>query len=95
MALALRLMAMVALSIMFALVKWLANHGVNIVESLFYRQLMQLPVAFIALLMGPGLAALRTRRIGAHFTRHLPCARQPRKKWTLSWLPLRLRLVRG
>ena len=69
MALALRLMAMVALSIMFALVKWLANHGVNIVESLFYRQLMQLPVAFIALLMGPGLAALRTRRIGAHFTR--------------------------
>lgn len=69
MAMGLRLLAMIATAVMFALVKWLSEHGVNLVETLFYRQLLQLPVALIVLLMGPGLGVLRTRRIGAHFSR--------------------------
>lgn len=68
-ALMLRLFAMLALSMMFAGVKWLSEHGVHIVESLFYRQLFGLPVAFAGVLLGPGLGALKTRQLGGHISR--------------------------
>ena len=70
-AMALRLMAMLMLSIMFACVKWASDRGVHIVETLFYRQLFSLPVVMASLAIGPGFAALRTSRIGAHASRSL------------------------
>lgn len=70
-AMALRLLAMVIASVMFALVKWASEHGVHIVETLFYRQLFCLPVVLGGLALGPGFGALRTSRIGAHAGRSL------------------------
>lgn len=69
MAIGLRLLAMFAISIMFAAAKLLHGRGVNLVETLFYRQALALPMVFawIALTDGPG--AVRTRRIGAHASR--------------------------
>ncbi|MDF0544507.1 DMT family transporter [Sphingobium sp. H39-3-25] len=68
-AIGLRLLAMLSMSIMFAAVKMLNSWGVNLVESLFYRQAMALPLVFawIAFTDGPG--AVRTTRIGAHSSR--------------------------
>lgn len=60
---------MLMISITFAAVKWLSERGVNIIETMFYRQLLALPVAFVSLMLGPGLAALRTNRLGAHLRR--------------------------
>lgn len=68
---ALRLLAMLVLSLMFACVKWASEHGVHIVESLFYRQLFCLPVVLATLAIGPGFGALRTTRLGAHAGRSL------------------------
>jgi len=68
---ALRLLAMLMVSIMFACVKWASERGVHIVENLFYRQLFSLPVVLTSLALGPGFAALRTTRIGAHAGRSL------------------------
>jgi len=57
---------MLMISIMFTAVKWLGEHGVHLMEMLFFRQLFALPVAVGALMLGPGLTSLRTKRIGAH-----------------------------
>lgn len=54
---------------MFALVKLAAEHGITLVESLFYRQAFALVPVCIAVAMGPGFASLRTQRIGAHLSR--------------------------
>lgn len=70
-AMALRLMAMLTISIMFACVKWASERGVHIVESLFYRQLFSLPVVVASLALGPGFAVLRTAKIGAHAGRSM------------------------
>ena len=66
---ALRIGAGLALAIMFAGVKWAAQHGVEVVESLFYRQLGTALAALAFVATGPGLASLRTRRIGGHVVR--------------------------
>lgn len=68
-ALMLRLLAMMALSVNFACVKWASDRGAHIVETLFFRQLFSLPVALIALMIGPGLLSIRTRHIGMHASR--------------------------
>ncbi len=70
-ALGFRLAAMVMLAVMFASVKWLSGHGVHIVESLFYRQLLALPVPIVAMIMADGLSMTRTKRPGAHVSRTL------------------------
>lgn len=70
-ALILRLLAMMALSVNFACVKWASDRGVHVVETLFFRQLFSLPVAVVALLLGPGLMSLHTRHIGMHASRTL------------------------
>jgi len=70
-AMALRLLAMLVISLMFACIKWASEHGVHIVETLFYRQLFCLPVVLVSLAVGPGFGALRTSRLGAHATRSL------------------------
>ena len=66
---ALRLLTAVLLAAMFALVKLAATRGVNLVESLFYRQVGSALCAVGLVAAGPGFASLRTRRVGAHVGR--------------------------
>jgi drug/metabolite transporter (DMT)-like permease len=68
-AIGLRLTAMLFLTIMFALVKLADAHGVRLLESLFYRQALALPVVFSWICFTQGPAAVRTQRIGKHFSR--------------------------
>ncbi|MFM6852992.1 MAG: DMT family transporter [Sphingopyxis sp.] len=68
-AIVLRLMAVAALGAMFALVKLSAGRGVHIVESIFYRQALALPLVVIWIACGPGFASLRTDRLGDHLSR--------------------------
>ncbi|UUR09030.1 DMT family transporter [Sphingomonas glaciei] len=65
----LRLVTALLLAIMFAGVKLAGNRGVHVVESLFYRQIGSVVCATGLVLAGPGLASLRTRRVGAHIGR--------------------------
>ena len=66
---ALRLLTAVLLATMFALVKLAASRGVNLVESLFYRQIGSATCAVGLVAAGPGFASLRTKRVGAHVGR--------------------------
>ncbi|WP_081944690.1 DMT family transporter [Sphingopyxis sp. MWB1] len=67
---ALRLLAMIALALMFVLVKYIDAAGIHILESLFWRQALVLPFLLLWIFAsGAGLASLRTRRIGAHARR--------------------------
>ena len=66
---ALRLLTALLLAAMFALVKLAASRGVNVVESLFYRQCGSAVCATALVAIGPGFRSLRTRRVGAHLTR--------------------------
>lgn len=66
---ALRLIAMVVLAIMFSLVKMAGNHGVHVVESLFWRQLAGLPVVILWLWWSGDLRSIRTKHPGAHAVR--------------------------
>lgn len=65
----LRLIAMIVLAIMFSLVKMAGNHGVHVVESLFWRQLAGLPVVILWLWWTGDLNAIRTKHPGAHAIR--------------------------
>ncbi len=68
-AIAMRLVATLCLTIMFALAKLAQARGVNLIEILFFRQsIMILPVVAIAAL-GPGLASLKTARPWLHVRR--------------------------
>jgi drug/metabolite transporter (DMT)-like permease len=66
---ALRLLTALLLAIMFALVKLASTRGVNVVESLFYRQCGSALCAIGLVAAGPGFASLRTQRVGAHVGR--------------------------
>ncbi len=70
-AIALRLVAALALTLMFAIVKLVDVRGVSLVESLFYRQALAMPMVLGWIMAGPGWAALKTKRPGAHLTRTL------------------------
>lgn len=65
----LRLLAMLFLSIMFALGKLVADRGVLLVETMFYRQALALPLVFLWVAATDGPGAVATRRIGSHATR--------------------------
>jgi drug/metabolite transporter (DMT)-like permease len=65
----LRLVTALLLAIMFALVKLASSRGVNLVESLFYRQCGTALCAVGMVAAGPGFGSLRTRRVGAHVGR--------------------------
>jgi len=54
---------------MFALVKLVSTRGVNVVESLFYRQCGSTICATAFVAVGPGFASLRTKRVWAHVGR--------------------------
>ena len=64
-----RLMSAAVLALMFALVKLASLHDVHLVESLFYRQLLAVPLVLGWVAAGPGLSSLATRRLGMHATR--------------------------
>ncbi|MFL6786772.1 MAG: DMT family transporter [Sphingomicrobium sp.] len=66
---ALRLLTAFLLAIMFALVKLVSTRGVNVVESLFYRQCGSALCATGFVALGPGFASLRTQRAWAHVGR--------------------------
>lgn len=66
---ALRLLAMVSLSLMFVLVKLIDEAGIHILESLFWRQAVVIPIVFAWAVSHGGIASLRTQRIGAHARR--------------------------
>ena len=66
---ALRLLAMASLSGMYAVVKLIDAAGVHIVESLFWRQAVILPLLALWALTHDGLATFRTQRIGIHARR--------------------------
>jgi drug/metabolite transporter (DMT)-like permease len=66
---ALRLLTALLLAIMFALVKLASTRGVNVVESLFYRQCGSTLAAATFVAAGPGFASLRTHRVWAHVGR--------------------------
>lgn len=68
-AILIRAAAVAALGVMFALVKLVGARGVNIVETVFYRQLLALPLILGWVAMGPGFASLRTNKVGAHLSR--------------------------
>lgn len=67
--LALRLFAVLCLASMAALIKLAEARGASLVETLFYRQLCAIPVVVGWLAIGPGLASIRTDRMGAHVWR--------------------------
>jgi drug/metabolite transporter (DMT)-like permease len=62
----LRLLTALLLAVMFALVKLASTRGVNLVESLFYRQCGSALCAVGLVAAGPGFGSLRTRRVLAH-----------------------------
>ena len=66
---ALRLMTALLLAIMFALVKLASMRGVNVVESLFYRQCGSALCATTFVGLAPGFQSLRTKRVWAHVGR--------------------------
>ncbi|QDC36062.1 DMT family transporter [Sphingobium fuliginis] len=68
-AIGLRLVAVICLSVMFVTVRLADARGVHVVESLFYRQALALPVVFAWIAMTSGMGSIRTRRIGVHATR--------------------------
>lgn len=68
-AIGLRLAAGVMIAMTLALVKLLGEHDVNIVETVFYRQLFALPVACIWAMQTIGLRGLKTKRPWHHTTR--------------------------
>jgi drug/metabolite transporter (DMT)-like permease len=68
-AIAYRLGSVIAFCTMGALIKIAEARGARLGEMLFFRQLLALPVVVFAVMMGPGLASLRTQRMGAHALR--------------------------
>jgi drug/metabolite transporter (DMT)-like permease len=65
----LRLLTALLLAVMFGLVKLASTRGVNVVESLFYRQCGSALCATGLVAAGPGFDSLRTRRVWAHVGR--------------------------
>lgn len=65
----LRVSAMAVLGVMFALVKLAGEHGVNLVESLFWRQLAGLPAVILWLWSTGKLHEIKTRKPAAHAVR--------------------------
>lgn len=66
---ALRLLAMASLALMFVLVKIAAAAHVHLVESLFWRQVIVLPLLIGWAMRHGGVAMFRTQRPGTHARR--------------------------
>jgi len=70
-ALLIRLGAIGALSTMAALIKLAAEREIHLLEIMFWRQFITLPIALGWVMMTTGLGALATKRPGTHFVRGL------------------------
>lgn len=70
-ALVIRLGAIGALATMSALIKLASERGIHLLEIMFWRQFITLPIALGWVLATSGLGALATRRPGTHFVRGL------------------------
>lgn len=68
-AIGLRLLAMLCLATMFALVKVADARGVHLIETLFYRQALALPIVFGWICATQSATAVGTRRIKTHVSR--------------------------
>ncbi len=68
-AMGLRLTAVICLSVMFIAVRLADARGVHVVESLFYRQALAVPVVVASIAFTTGLSSVRTQRIGVHASR--------------------------
>jgi len=69
-ALLIRLGAVAALATMSALIKLAAENGIHLLEIMFWRQFITLPILIGWLMLTTGsLASLRTSRPGSHFLR--------------------------
>jgi drug/metabolite transporter (DMT)-like permease len=68
-AIALRLLAALALTVMFAIVKLVEARGVSLFESVFYRHALALPLVLGWIAAGPGFASVKTTRPWAHVWR--------------------------
>ncbi len=64
-----RLASVLAFATMGALIKLTEARGAHLAELLFFRQAGALPVVLAWVAVGPGLATLRTKRIGMHAVR--------------------------
>jgi drug/metabolite transporter (DMT)-like permease len=70
-ALLIRLGAIAALATMSALIKLAAERGIHLLEIMFWRQALTIPIALAWVLATSGLATLATHRPGTHFLRGL------------------------
>ena len=70
-ALLIRLGAIAALATMSALIKLAAGHGIHLLEIMFWRQAVSVPLLLAWVLPRGGLQTLATRRPGTHFLRAL------------------------
>lgn len=68
-AFALRLAAGLGMASMFLLAKLVGERGVSLPETMFWRQLVTLPMLLGWLWAGHGISRLRTRRLGSHMAR--------------------------
>jgi drug/metabolite transporter (DMT)-like permease len=64
-------LAVLLLSIMDAMVKWLEGAGYSVAQLVFFRAFFALPLIGIAILRGGGIRLLRTRRPLGHIARAL------------------------
>jgi len=70
-ALLIRLGAIGALATMSALIKLASQHGIHLLEIMFWRQFLTIPIALAWVLATGGIGMLATRRPGTHFLRGL------------------------
>jgi len=70
-ALLIRLGAIAALATMSALIKLAAQRGIHLLEIMFWRQFLTIPIALGWVLATSGIGALATKRPGTHFLRGL------------------------
>jgi drug/metabolite transporter (DMT)-like permease len=70
-ALLIRLGAIAALATMSALIKLASQRGVHLLEIMFWRQAVSVPLILAWLAATGGLGSLRTQRPGTHFLRAL------------------------
>lgn len=64
-----RLISVIAFASMGALIKLAEARGASLIEMLFFRQALAIPVVVATVLAGPGLLSLQTTRMPAHILR--------------------------
>lgn len=70
-AVTLRLLAAACMATMSACIKLAEARGAGLVEILFFRQALGIPLVAVVIALGPGLATIRTQRFAAHLTRSI------------------------